>query len=122
MRKFHFAYPLLFIFIVIFFFRPFLFQFRLPIPGDTIVGLYHPFRDFYAKEYPNGIPFKNALTTDPVRQQYPWRFLGISLEKMSKLPLWNPYTFAGMPLLANFQTAAFYPLNIFFFMLPFPLS
>ncbi len=61
----------------------------MPIPADTIVGLYHPFKDLYAKEYPNGIPYKNFLTTDPVRQQYPWRSLTIDNEKNGKLPLWN---------------------------------
>lgn len=100
-------------------FSPFVFQNRLPIPSDTIIGLYHPFRDFYAKEYPNGIPFKNFLITDPVRQQYIWRSLAIQSIKDISLPLWNPYNFSGTPLLANFQTAAFYPLNILLFILPF---
>lgn len=94
----------------------------LPIPSDTIVGLYHPFRDSYAKNYPNGIPFKNFLITDPVRQQYPWKNLVISAEKKLSLPLWNPYNFAGTPLLANFQSAAFYPINILFFILPFNVA
>lgn len=100
-------------------FKFFLFNGNLPIPSDTITGLYHPFRDLYAKEYPRGIPFKNFLITDPVRQQYPWRYLAIDIEKKLGLPLWNPYSMAGMPLLANFQTSAFYPLNILFFILPF---
>ncbi|MFH1832970.1 MAG: YfhO family protein [Candidatus Levyibacteriota bacterium] len=115
--------PLVFICVVFFiFFRSFLFQGRLPIPSDTIIGLYHPFRDYYAKEYPNGIPFKNFLITDPVRQQYPWRNLVVTLEKKLELPLWNPYSFSGMPLLANFQSAVFYPLNFLFFIFPFYLA
>ena len=28
-----------------------------------------------------------------------------------RLPLWNPYLFAGAPLLANSQAGIFYPLN-----------
>ena len=94
----------------------------MPIPADTIIGLYHPFRDLYAKNYPNGIPFKNFLITDPVRQQYPWKELVISIEKKFSLPLWNPYSFSGTPLLSNFQSASFYPLNVLFFILPFSLS
>ena len=105
--------------ITIIFFWQFFAKGFLPIPSDTIVGLYHPFRDIYAKEYPRGIPFKNFLITDPVRQQYPWRNLSIELEKRFELPLWNPYSFSGTPLLANFQSGAFYPLNILFFILPF---
>ncbi len=101
------------------FFWQFIVRGLLPIPSDTIIGLYHPFRDLYAKDYPRGIPFKNFLITDPVRQQYPWKELAISLEKKFQLPLWNPYNFSGTPLLANFQSASFYPLNILFFIMPF---
>lgn len=101
------------------FFRPVFMSARLPIPADTIVGLYHPFRDLYAKDYPNGIPFKNFLITDPVRQQYPWRYLSINLEKKFQLPLWNPYNFSGTPHLANFQSASLYPLNIVFLFMSF---
>jgi len=102
----------LLIFIVLIFFWNFFIRGFLPIPADTIVGLYHPFRDFYAKEYPRGIPFKNFLITDPVRQQIPWKNLAIELEKKLNLPLWNPYNFTGTPLLANFQSGVFYPFNL----------
>lgn len=110
------------IILVLIFFWQFFLKGLLPIPSDTIVGLYHPYRDLYAKDYPRGIPFKNFLITDPVRQQYPWKDLSIDLLKTGKLPLWNPYTFSGTPLLANFQSAVFYPLNIIFFILPFNLA
>jgi len=109
----------LLIFIVLIFFWNFFIRGFLPIPADTIVGLYHPFRDFYAKEYPRGIPFKNFLITDPVRQQIPWKNLAIELEKKLNLPLWNPYNFTGTPLLANFQSGVFYPFNLIFFVIPF---
>lgn len=108
--------------VIVIFFRQFFLHGLLPIPSDTLVGLYHPFRDFYAKDYPRGIPFKNFLITDPIRQLYPWKELAVSLEKNFTLPLWNPYNFTGYPLLGNFQTAAFYPLNIFFFFLPFSFA
>src|SRR6478609_7536196 len=107
-----------FIIIVAGFFSP-IFKNKLPIPSDTIIGLYHPFRDLYAKTNPNGIPFKNFLITDPVRQQYPWRLLSISSLEQLQLPLWNPYEMTGTPLLANFQSAGLYPLNIFLLILPF---
>src|SRR3990167_8765279 len=113
----------LFIFlIVVIFFWQFFFKGLLPVPSDTIIGLYHPFRDLYIKNYPNGIPFKNFLVTDPVRQQYPWRELVISIEKNLNLPLWNPYNFSGTPLLANFQSAPFYIFNALFFIMPFGLA
>lgn len=115
--------PFLFLFIISFiFFKPFIFEKKLPIPADTIVGLYYPFRDLYAKTNPNGIPFKNFLITDPVRQTYPWRNLALGQWKNLQVPVWNPYNFAGTPLLANFQSAVFYPFNLIFFVLPFDIS
>lgn len=104
------------------FFRPFFLQNKLPIPADTIIGLYHPFRDLYAKDYPNGIPYKNFLITDPVRQQYPWRNLAMERIASLQMPLWNPYAMAGYPLAANFQTAAYYPFNVLFSLMPFAYS
>jgi len=109
-------------FVIIIFFKPFLLQGKLPIPADTIVGMYHPWRDVVWDGFTAGIPFKNFLITDPVRQQFLWRRLGVSLVKQGELPLWNPYTHAGTPLLANLQSAVFYPLNILFLLLPFNLA
>ena len=120
MKKLIYFFIILFLSLV--FFKPFFVDGKLPIPTDTIVGLYYPYRDFYAKSYPRGIPFKNFMITDPVRQQYPWKNLSVELEKDFKPPLWNPYTFAGGPLLGNFQSGAFYPMNILFFLLSFPLA
>jgi len=120
MKKF---LPVLLIFgIVLVFFWQFLVKGLLPIPSDTIVGLYYPFRDAYFKTNPNGLPYKNFLITDPVRQLYPWKQITIEAEKKGNLPTWNPYNFAGTPLLSNFQAAAFYPFNILFFILPFQIS
>lgn len=106
---------------LIFFWQFFLKGF-LPIPADTIVGLYHPYRDVFAKEYPNGIPFKNFLITDPVRQQYPWRSLAIDSFKSGNITTWNQYSFSGAPSLANFQSGVLYPLNLIFLVFSFPIS
>src|SRR3989344_653371 len=107
--------------VVIFFWQVFL-KSLFPIPSDTIVGLYHPFLDLYAKISPAGVPFKNFLITDPVRQIIPWKELSIDLLSRFELPLWNPYEMAGKPHLANFQSSPFYPLNILLFVRPFYLS
>ena len=104
------------------FFWQFFLKGLLPIPSDTIVGLYHPFLDLYAEISPAGVPFKNFLITDPVRQIIPWKELSIDLLSRFELPLWNPYEMAGKPHLANFQSSPFYPLNILLFVRPFYLS
>lgn len=123
MKKLYRYIPFLVILLsVCIFFYPFLFQGKLPIPSDTIVGLYHPYRDLYSDTNPNGLPYKNFLLTDPVRQQFPWKNLATSLSKNAQLPLWNPYEMAGTPLLANFQSSPFYPLNILLFFGAFSVS
>lgn len=104
------------------FFIPLFFQNKYPIPADTVVGLYHPWRDNVWNGFTQGVPYKNFLITDPVRQQYPWRNLSIDLLKENKLPLWNPYTLSGTPLSSNFQSAPYYPLNILFLFFSFPLA
>lgn len=110
------------IFFVLFvgvFFRQTLFEGKLPVPSDALVGLYHPWRDLYSSTYPRGVQFKNFLITDPVRQQIPWRKVVIDQWKEGKIPSWNPYNFAGVPLVGNIQAAAFYPLNVLFFFFDF---
>lgn len=91
----------------------------IPAPTDTLIGLYHPWLDQAAITNPSGVPYKNFLITDPIRQQIPWRKIVIDSFKNGKLPRWNPYNFSGTPLLANIQAGTFYPLNILFFFLPF---
>lgn len=94
----------------------------LPVPSDSLVGLYHPWRDLYQTEYPRGVPFKNFLTTDPVRQQIPWRHTSVEELKSGILPLWSPYSFSGAPLAANIQSGSWNPLNFLFLIFPFSLS
>ncbi|MCB4790765.1 MAG: hypothetical protein LHV68_02650 [Elusimicrobia bacterium] len=38
------------------------------------------------------------------------------------MPLWNSYSYCGMPFLANWQSALFYPFNILFYLLPFYIA
>ncbi len=104
---------------LIYLFHPFIFYQLFPIPLDTIVGLYHPWRDFYTTQFSSGIPFKNFLVTDSVRQLIPWRELAINLLKTNQPPVWNPYSFAGYGLAGNLQAAAYYPLNAIFVVVPF---
>lgn len=54
----------------------------------------------------------------PLLQFYPWRQLAAAQYHAGHLPLWNPYSDFGAPLAANFQTAAFSPLNLFYLVVP----
>jgi hypothetical protein len=58
----------------------------------------------------------------PALQFYPWREYGFEMLRHGQLPLWNPYSGAGAPLIANYQSALFYPLNWLGFVLPLAWS
>ena len=92
---------------------------KIPLPADALVGLYHPYRDYFATNSPNGVPYKNFLITDPIRQQFIWKKFAVEQLKRHEIPWWNPYTHSGMPFVANMQAGVFYPLNIIFWILPF---
>jgi hypothetical protein len=112
-------WPLVLVWLILLvFFSPILFG-KLPFSGDALVGLYHPYRDFYANQYPSGIPYKNFILTDPVVQQIPWKYFAVNELKQGRIPWWNPYTHSGMPFLANFQAGVFYPLNFIFWIFDF---
>ena len=51
-------------------------------------------------------------------QFWPWHSLVKSSLLAGEWPLWNPLLGNGTPLLANLQSAVFYPLNLIYLMLP----
>lgn len=105
----------------IFFYKTFLFG-LIPFPGDLLLAEYKPWQSYsFAGYVPGSIPNK-AQYPDTIRQLYPWRTLATKELKSGKLPLWNPYNFSGNPLLANFQSAVFYPPNLLYLMLPQPVA
>ncbi|MBI2371416.1 MAG: hypothetical protein HYV08_14495, partial [Deltaproteobacteria bacterium] len=60
---------------------------------------------------------------DVIQQAYPYRQLAVSLLAAGELPLWNPFTMAGVPLLANIQVGALYPPHVLpFLVLPFDVA
>jgi hypothetical protein len=64
-----------------------------------------------------------APDNDAIRYNYPIRHLYAYALKTLQLPLWNPYVFAGHPLLAVMQNGALYPLNVLFYgVLPAPYA
>jgi hypothetical protein len=58
----------------------------------------------------------NLLRWDSLGQYFPWRYFAASELAQGRIPLWNPHQFAGTPLLANGQSAVFYPLSLPFWL------
>ncbi|MEK7744430.1 MAG: hypothetical protein AAB578_08595, partial [Elusimicrobiota bacterium] len=50
---------------------------------------------------------------------HPWRALTAQLLQGGELPLWNPFTYLGMPLAGQMQGAAWYPGTLPFHLFPF---
>lgn len=90
----------------------------VPFPGDLLLGEVKPWSTYsYFGYNPGSIPNK-AQYPDVIRQLYPWKMLAVEQIKTGEAPLWNPHNFSGTPLLANFQSAPYYPLNILYVFLP----
>jgi hypothetical protein len=113
-KKEVFAIAFALIFLTGLFFNKTILKGWAPFPGDSLIAEYKPFQTTsYLGYNPGAYPHK-AQYPDTLRQLYPWRSLAIAQWSEGKAPLWNPYNFAGTPLLANFQAAALYPLNVLF--------
>lgn len=60
---------------------------------------------------------QNKFVIDPVLQFVPWFHFDIESIKSGELPLWNPYQGCGVPHIGNIQSALFFPLNFFVYLL-----
>lgn len=112
-------YPyILIIGICLTFFYKTIFYGKIPFPGDLLLAEDAPWRHAsYFGYNPGSIPNK-AQYFDVIQEIYPWKTLVINELKKGHLPLWNPYNFSGTPLLANYQSQVFSPINIIFFIFP----
>lgn len=90
----NYFYPVLIIFLVIFYLREILF----PNAGQIAFG------------------------GDLLTQFYFWKGYLVESLKSGTIPFWNPYVFSGTPFLAHPATAFFYPATLIYLLLPLNLS
>ncbi len=110
MKRLHTWWPVGFILAVWFLFAsPYFLKGLVPFPSKYLVTFFPPWNAAY------GMPVKNNAMPDVITQVYPWKKLTIETWKMGQVPLWNPYSFAGTPHLANYQSAVLSPFNLLFF-------
>ena len=86
---------------------------KVPFPVDKVMQ-FPPWADFPKSE-------NWAITADIgdlVTSFFPFRAFASEAIRQRTLPLWNPYLLGGTPFLANAQSALFYPLNAFFYVMP----
>ena len=86
---------------------------KIPFPTDLVLrhAAYNPTG---ATAAPKPFPEIGDLITS----FYPYHSLVARISSHGILPLWNPFILAGTPLQASSQSAEFYPLNIFYYILP----
>lgn len=119
MRIKQFFIPFLFFLVITsaFFYKTLFYKY-IPFPGDLLVAEYNPWKAYSFLGYNPGSYPNKAQYFDVLRQIYPWKTFSINSLKNGIFPLWNPYNFSGTVLLANFQSAIFYPFNFLYFLLP----
>lgn len=103
-------------------FLPFFAKGKIPLPADILLGAYHPWSDSYWENRETVYPYKNFELSDAVTFSYPYKKEIVDQLSQKKFPLWNQYIFSGTPLLADGQSGALYPLNIFLFLKNFNFS
>ena len=57
---------------------------------------------------------------DIVNQYLPYKHLIRSILAQGRFPHWDALIFGGRPLQGDIQTGLFYPLNVFYWVLPLP--
>ncbi len=113
------ALALLALLLIIFF--PVTFGGKSLVPFDNIYA-YEPWRTYAAEmgiPIVNGQPVPhNELLSDLVLENFVWKKFIVESIKARRVPLWNPYLFAGVPFLAAGQHSALYPLSVLFYIMP----
>ena len=93
---------------------PSVYRETLPVPVDAVARGY-PYRGIVGE-----VAVGNPLTNDTTRQMLPWMQVVRESYADFRAPLWNPYSFAGYPLLANGQSAPFSPFFVATLFVPLP--
>lgn len=78
---------------LLFFWQPYRSEALVPKGGGDLVSFFFPIHSFAAEQVSSG-----------------------------RVPFWSPHQYAGMPHLANFQTATLYPPNLIAYLLSSPFS
>ncbi|UCD84969.1 MAG: YfhO family protein [Deltaproteobacteria bacterium] len=75
---------------------------------------------FFGKDLLSGESIYLQIKKDPTpfHVYYPWNKFSRDVFHSGYIPLWNPYSGLGFPLLSDFHSAILYPLKILIYLLP----
>lgn len=105
------------IILILLFVAPALSPDKMLAPLDIISEAWPPWQE------PNQtVTVHNFMLIDVVNYIIPVkRFMANSL-RAGEFPLWNPYVFTGYPFTYNTQAGLWYPLSLFYYLLPLPTA
>ncbi len=86
---------------------------KVLLPLDMVVQLWPPWQ-----QPDTAVSVHNPLISDVVDYIYPVKAFVAERVQAGEIPLWNPYVLGGYPLIYNTQAALWYPLSIFYYLLP----
>jgi hypothetical protein len=115
-REFFVVALVLGVLLLVFFEKP-IFHNKVLASTDILL-LFMPFNE----ERPDDFQVYNAISSDTVVQMLPWLNFQRDELRQGRVPLWNPYAFAGVPHLANGQSAVFFPLNWLYYVFDLPFG
>ncbi len=95
---------------------------QIPFPGHLLVSFFSPWKEESWPGYPAGVPRKDLLGFDSARMMGPWRKFMANQLRLGKFPTWNPYQFTGAPMMANSQSAVWFPPNWLYLAFPFSIA
>lgn len=91
-----------------------------PVFWATLLLLIMPFVLFWPVWWPFAGLHQTFAYGDFVEQYYPMRAFVAGEWRQGRIPLWDPYTYAGTPAAAASLFAAFYPFNVWLALFPHP--
>lgn len=107
----------LFLLLVLLYLGPAFLPGKVLLPLDIVTQVWPPWQK------PNqAVEVQNPLITDVVDYIYPIKAFTAEAVKQGQLPLWNPYILAGYPATYDTQAGLFYPMSLFYDLLPGPTA
>lgn len=94
--------------------------FQQPVFWAALLLLIMPFALFWPVWWPSASLRQTFAYGDFVEQYYPMRAFVAGEWRQGRIPLWDPYTYAGTPAAAASLFAAFYPFNFLLALFPHP--
>jgi hypothetical protein len=99
--------------LILLFLWPALLPGRVLLPLDMVVDSFPPWQQ---PNRPEAV--HNLILGDAVTYIYPVKEFAAAAVRRGELPLWNPYVLGGYPFTYNTQAGLYYPLSLFYYLLP----